>query len=177
MPSSPLTTEHAVDALTRLYADVEMEAARLFEIHGGRLKCQNGCSGCCVDGVTVFSVEAENIRRRHHGLLANGSPHPEGKCAFLDEREWCRIYAHRPYVCRTQGLPLRWIEEQPEGSVVELRDICPLNDEGEPIQGLPDEACWTIGPFEGRLARLQADCSGGELRRLPLRSLFEPPCC
>ncbi len=168
-----MTIAQALEALARLYADVDTEAARLFVLHGGRLKCRNGCSGCCVDGITVFAVEAENIRVHHSDLLASGSPHPEGKCAFLDETGSCRIYAQRPYVCRTQGLPLRWLAEQPEGSTVEFRDICPLNEEGEPIETLPDEACWAIGPFEGRLAQLQAGSDGGELRRLPLRSLFE----
>ena len=117
-------------------------------------------------------MEAENIRRHGSTLLDEGTPHAEGACAFLDETGACRIYLHRPYVCRTQGLPLRWIDEAPDGGLIELRDICPLNDEGAPIESLPQVACWTIGPFEERLARLQADVDGGELRRIPLRSLF-----
>jgi hypothetical protein len=176
MPPPPLNAAHALEALTRLYADVDAEARRLFERHHGRLQCRNGCSGCCVDDLTVFALEAEHIRRRHSVLLESGDPHPAGQCAFLDERASCRIYADRPYVCRTQGLPLRWIEDRPDGARVELRDICPLNDAGEPIGGLPDEACWTIGPFEGRLARLQAALDGGALRRVALRSLFARRC-
>jgi Fe-S-cluster containining protein len=125
-----------------------------------------------VDGLTVFEVEAENIRRHHADLLAEGDPHPEGACAFLDEAGACRIYEHRPYVCRTQGLPLRWIEERSDGNPVELRDICPLNANGPPVEALPAEERWSIGPFEERLAKLQATAEGGGLRRVGLRWLF-----
>jgi hypothetical protein len=125
-----------------------------------------------VDGVTVFAVEAENIRRHHAERLAQANPYPEGDCAFLDGAGACRIYQHRPYVCRTQGLPLRWIEARPDGNPVELRDICPLNDAGGPVETLPPDACWTIGPFEGRLAALQSMLDGATLCRVPLRSFF-----
>ena len=67
---------------------------------------------------------------------------------------------------------MRWIEEGSGGNTVELRDICPLNDSGPPLEGMPAEECWSIGPFEERLARLQALADGGELRRVELRSLF-----
>ena len=87
-------------------------------------------------------------------MLATGAPHAEGACAFLDVDGGCRIYADRPYVCRTQGLPLRWLEDQEEHAV-ELRDICPLNEVGEPIERLPAQDCWTLGLFEERLARLE----------------------
>ena len=74
-------------------------------------------------------------------------------------------------MCRTQGLPLRWIDELEDGSPAELRDICPLNDEGVPIEALDAEDCWTLGPVEERLARLQA-ATGEPGRRVALRGLF-----
>lgn len=104
-------------------------------------------------------MEAERIRRDFPAVLQE-APATEG-CAFLGPDGGCRVYAARPYVCRTQGLPLRWAE-----AGVEHRDICPLNDEGPPIEGLPIEACWTIGPVEARLAAV----SQGD--RVALRSLF-----
>ena len=126
-----------------------------------------------MDGLTVFEVEAERIRRAQADLLATERPHPAGACAFLDHAGACRIYADRPYVCRTQGLPLRWLEGAGEEGSFELRDICPLNDvESHPVEDLPPESCWTIGPVEDRLARLQEEWGDGELRRVPLRSLF-----
>jgi hypothetical protein len=70
-------------------------------------------------------------------------------------------------------LPLRWFEEDDdEDEVVELRDICPLNAEEVAPETLDDEACWTIGPFEERLAALQEQADGGAMLRTPLRALF-----
>lgn len=130
---------------------------------------------CCVDELTVFEVEAQNIRQSHSNLLQTAVPHSPGACAFLDTDGACRIYEDRPYVCRTQGLPLRWLEEEASGDFVELRDICPLNDEGdvEPIEELPEDECWSIGPTEERLAKLQLQFGQGKLSRIPLRSLFQ----
>lgn len=157
--------------LDALHAAVDREAQRVAAIHGERLVCRRGCFGCCVDDLTVFEVEAEKIRRDHADLLASGTPAPVGQCAFLDDEGGCRIYASRPYVCRTQGLPLRWIDEELEA---EMRDICGLNDGGTPIEELDADDCWTIGPVEERLAMLQ-QAAHGELRRVKLRELFKAP--
>jgi hypothetical protein len=158
------------DAAAFLHADVDQKTHRLHVLHAARLQCRRGCSSCCVDGLTVFDVEAEHIRRHHADLLINGMPRAEGACAFLDEEGACRIYGERPYVCRTQGLPLRWIEDR-DGDPIEMRDICPLNEAGEPIEGLRVDDCWTIGPVEERLGRLQL-AAGTGAHRTSLRDLF-----
>ncbi len=145
---------------------------------GTRIVCRAGCANCCVDDLTVFEVEASVIRRHFAGVLANEVPHPRGGCAFLDADERCRIYAHRPYVCRTQGLPLRWVEEAEDDAtgepcLVESRDICPKNvDGGPPLEELEADACWTLGPFESRLAQCQSEADGRRGKRAALRGLF-----
>ena len=151
--------------IERLHDDVDRAAAPVAEANAARMQCRRGCFDCCVDGITVFEVEAERIRREAASLLATAQPHPPGRCAFLGSEGECRIYAARPYVCRTQGLPLRWIDDE-----AEYRDICTLNDEGAPIETLPEEQCWTIGPVEERLARMQRDG-----RRVGLRELWSLP--
>ena len=164
----------ALAGLVELREQLDAEAGALHRLHAGRLRCGRGCSSCCVDDISVFEIEARLIRERHAELLASGEPHPEGACAFLDAEGACRVYPDRPYVCRTQGLPLRWLDEGPEGETVELRDICELNDRGEPLEELPAQQCWTLGPVEARLAALQAQSQpeGGEPRRVRLRDLF-----
>ena len=159
-----------IAALLRLHAEVDARASQLAARNAARLQCKRGCSGCCVDGITVFAIEAERIRANNKGLLAEGAPHAPGACAFLDAEGACRVYADRPYVCRTQGLPLRWIDED-RGA--ELRDICPLNETSEPIESLADDACWTLGPTEARLAELQRE-SLSDGPRVALRELFRP---
>ncbi len=158
--------------LQTLYAELERATAPLEQRHESRLNCRRGCSQCCVDELTVFAIEAEHIRR-HAGTVLAEPPGPRGACAFLDGEGACRIYPWRPYVCRTQGLPLRWLEEDEESEdVFEYRDICPLNEAGEPIEELDEDACWTIGPIEEHLARLQHTRSGNG-QRIALRDLFQ----
>jgi Fe-S-cluster containining protein len=160
------------DSIARLHADIDRATRRLRTVHGARLKCREGCSSCCIDDLTVFDVEAAQVRRHHADLLATGAPHAVGACAFLDESGACRIYAERPQVCRTQGLPLRWTETEAEDdAAVELRAICPLNEAGEPIVQLRADACWTLGPAEERLALLQL-AAGAGAPRTRLRDLF-----
>ncbi len=60
----------------------------------------------------------------------------------------------------------------PGDEIVERRDICPLNEAGEPLEALTEDACWTLGPVEARLRRLQEATGAGAARRVPLRALF-----
>ncbi|MCB1051064.1 MAG: YkgJ family cysteine cluster protein [Acidobacteria bacterium] len=158
-------------AIHNLHAEIEAASRTLAEQHADRLQCGAGCADCCIDDLTVFEVEAQTIRANYPDLLAHGQPHPPGKCAFLDDQRQCRIYDHRPYVCRTQGLPLRWLEEVEPDEWVEYRDICPLNEAGPAIEDLEPEACWELGPYENRLAAIQAET--GNLQRIALRDLFK----
>jgi hypothetical protein len=75
-------------------------------------------------------------------------------------------------VCRTQGLPLRWLEAG-EDQPVERRDICSLNEPGRQLVELPATSCWTIGPVEEQLGQLQGQLTGGDLSRISLRGLAE----
>lgn len=154
-----------IDAVDALHRAIDDNARVLSTAHATRLNCKRGCSGCCSDGLTVFEVEAAAIVRRHRELLDEGTPHPAGRCAFLDDQGGCRIYEQRPYVCRTQGLPIRWIEGDRE-----LRDICTLNVAGPPLESLDSRQCWPIGPVEARLSALQ-HLAGGD-GRVALRDLF-----
>ena len=154
-----------------LHQEVDRKAKTLEQRHIQRLQCRKGCFQCCVDDLTIFEVEADLITRFHNDVLQQ-EPHQPGACAFLDQEGGCRIYQNRPYVCRTQGLPLRWVEEDGD-DWLEYRDICPLNEQGEPLENLPEDACWTLGETESQLASLQAQQSGGSLPRVSLRSLFK----
>lgn len=166
------------DELINFYKEVDKLTYKLSERHKSRINCKAGCFSCCVDNITVFAVEAEFIKQNNVNLLKSEPPHSEGLCAFLNDKGECRIYEHRPYVCRTQGLPLRWLEEINEEELIDMRDICPLNEEGEPIVNLRTEDCWTIGPFEEKLAEIQRNyekqtTAKNKMTRIELRKLFE----
>lgn len=168
----------ATAMLSSLHANVSQEAELLAERFHGETghprTCALGCTRCCQDDLTVFEIEAALIQRHHGELLQTGEPHPVGACAFLDPKGGCRVYAQRPYVCRTQGLPLRWLEPDGDGGGFEYRDICPLNEspDGPPLVELPPEAFWTLGSWESKLRMLQELQDGGEGTRVSLRSLF-----
>jgi uncharacterized protein len=169
-----VSPDDALEALTRLQDEVSAAADQIAQGHGQRLQCAKGCAGCCVDDLSVFAVEAARIQRQAAEVLTQ-APGPAGACAFLDAEGACRIYPARPYVCRTQGLPLRWIDEAPDGQFVERRDICELNEPGEPdLVELAPEACWPLGPVEEQLQGLQrAYEPEAPLRRVALRELFQ----
>ena len=150
-----------LEKLEALHRAIDTVTRALSARHDARLKCKLGCSACCTDGLTVFDIEAERIREGIGDALRGARPSVVG-CAFLDEQGGCRIYAVRPYVCKTQGLPLRWFDDAGE----ERRDICPLNQTDEPLSALDPADCWTIGRAEDILREL----SRGE--RVALRELF-----
>lgn len=162
--------EHALTYLQQLRGVVDTQAQALEHEHRNALQCRRGCHDCCVDDLTVFDLEAEAIRRAYPEVLQD-APHPPGRCAFLSPEGACRVYDARPYVCRTQGLPLRWLDfEDPEP--VERRDICPKNIAVGPLAVLPPEHCWSLGPVEERLRTAQHAVDGGIGRRVALRDLF-----
>lgn len=156
--------------LQALHEEISERADQLESQHANRLLCKKGCASCCTDSLTVFEIEAALIQSLKGEMLQHEQPSPAGRCAFLDPNDACRIYDVRPYVCRTQGLPLRWLELE-EDEWYEYRDICPLNEEGAPPEELEEDECWTIGPFESQLATLQQTFKGS-LERVALRDLF-----
>ena len=165
-------------AVERLHAEVDRRVELLLSRLPGPLACGRGCADCCLDDLTVFPVEAHLIRARAADLLRTEAPGPAGGCAFLATDDSCRIYPWRPYVCRTQGLPLRWLATDADGADSEQRDICPLNEPplGVSPSALAEDQCWTLGEFESRLAGLQAAATGFEVcyevTEAVLRSLF-----
>ena len=166
-PDAMRVEKDSNSAIRSLHAEVDAAVGPLTQRHAGRLRCGRGCHECCVDELTVSAAEAERIRREYPGVLKEEAG-ATGSCAFLGGEGECRVYEARPYVCRTQGLPLRWFGEH-DGQVVELRDICPLNDiaSDEPLESLDADDCWLLGPVEGKLAMLS-----GASQRVPLRGMF-----
>ena len=157
--------------IAALHGVIDQLTAPLEAAQAPHRVCARGCNACCVDGLTVFEVEADRIRGEFGALLTTAQPGPLGACAMLGAEGECRVYAARPYVCRTQGLPLRWAEAGPDGRPAERRDVCPKNDPGPgALEALPAERCWAIGPVEGRLQAAQ-QLRGGQTR-IAIRSLF-----
>jgi hypothetical protein len=118
-----------------LLARVDAHSSRLRDARGEQIACQAGCAGCCQAGLTVSPIEAAAISEApatagQSGRAAGGkrvlTVLDEGRedCVHLDSAGRCRIYAVRPLVCRSHGLPLIFAD----GDVM-VADVCPLNFE------------------------------------------------
>ena len=79
------------------------------------MQCRSGCHDCCHVRLTVTRVEAAAIcdaistwpAEKRAALAANVAAAPADRCAALDPAGRCTIYAVRPIVCRSHGVPIR----------------------------------------------------------------------
>lgn len=70
--------------------------------------CKDGCASCCHMNVSLTAAEADRlgkaIGRRPAAVprtIKRSTDHFAGQpCPFLDARQQCSIYAHRPLACR-----------------------------------------------------------------------------
>ena len=111
--------------LGELHAKVDAFFTRVEARHGEDMQCRTGCSDCCRVRLTVTAVEAAALAAEVAGwpaerrrALAAGAGDGSGsgagagaangeRCAALDAQGRCRIYAARPIVCRSHGVPIR----------------------------------------------------------------------
>ncbi|MFN0123506.1 MAG: YkgJ family cysteine cluster protein [Blastocatellia bacterium] len=120
-----------------LVAQTDALAARLTDKYAAWLQCRAGCSGCCHHHLSVFPVEAAHLQTAIRALPdAEQDAIREQTLAVIDSEtrgepvacpllvaDKCAVYAARPLICRTQGLPLLYesVDGNPEV------DCCPLN--------------------------------------------------
>lgn len=165
-------SDDLLDAVRALHARVDAESARLTATHQDRLQCRRGCHECCQDGLSVGPAEALRIRTEFPEVLAS-PPRAPGACALLDAEGACRIYAARPQICRTQGLPMVGYSYDPVcDNIQEARSICPLNAAGPALEDLAEHALWHDGAAGLELANLAADHGLDPEARIALRELF-----
>jgi uncharacterized protein len=130
----------------RLLQDIERELHRVASLFPKDfLQCSPGCSSCCTE-FSVSPLEAAIIAENLHLPIA-GSPSPPS-CAFLREGR-CTIYRIRPILCRTQGMPIGYIDRA--SSCIEV-SACPLNFAGD--YPLTENELFLMDGFNSRLADL-----------------------
>lgn len=158
-------------ALKELYRKVDAFQDNLSSESKAFSQCRKGCSRCCMVDLSVFRVEADNIREWYTSLSSSEKKSlkekwendtPSGQCSFLCE-DSCTIYEARPLICRSQGLPLRF-QEGGETYV----DICPLNEDMmEVVKGVE---ILNLDLLNTILSKIEA-MEGGERLRVDLTDL------
>lgn len=89
--------------------------ARVVARHGDEMACRAGCDACCRTRLSVTLVEAEAIGDAVRALpadarvrlAARAAADPPDRCVALEDDGRCAVYAARPLVCRSHGLPIR----------------------------------------------------------------------
>lgn len=100
-------------------ADVDRRTETLYEMHKTHMKCKKGCDLCCMN-YQIFPVEYFAIQQALKQKSVETVESIDGSCVFLKDH-LCQIYENRPFICRTHGLPLLFMnDEQWELSVCEL---------------------------------------------------------
>jgi uncharacterized protein len=132
--------------LDALYARLDAFFDRVKAQHGGPsgVTCHAGCSDCCRRfSVTALEAEAieegvatlpEEVRAR---VAARAREEAEA-CPALEDDGRCAVYAFRPAICRTHGLPIRFAPGSPASPrSLPMVDACPKNFAGVELAALP----------------------------------------
>jgi Fe-S-cluster containining protein len=155
--------------LAELFVKVDGFFDRVAGAHPGPggVTCHAGCDACCRRRLTVTGLEARAIAAWIAGLptaaraaLAQqvAAADPDA-CSALGPDGRCGIYAVRPVVCRTHGLPIRFDAEDGATTL----DTCPLNFEGRDLAALPAGDVLrqaTVSTLLGALDAADADGDG-----------------
>ncbi len=129
--------------LVELYAKVDAFFARVAERFPGPggVTCHAGCDACCRRRFTITAIEAEVVAEglatlpaaEVDALAARAASGDPGVCPALGEGGRCGIYAFRPVVCRSHGLPIRFASPR----ALPVLDACPKNFEAHDLGALP----------------------------------------
>lgn len=127
--------------LNSLYEKIKEFEVKLTPKFRENLTCKKGCNQCCYVDLSIFEIEADNIRnwlenlsrkdqesiKEKLYLIQEKKIDFEGKeslpCVFL-KGDQCLIYPVRPLICRSQGNAFA-IQDESKSFI----DICPLNEE------------------------------------------------
>lgn len=130
------------ERLRELFAKVDAFFANASARHGARMACRAGCADCCRRRFSVTSIEADALREalaalpdgERAALAARSRAGDPEVCPALDGEGKCAVYAARPLICRTHGLPIRFAPAG--GRALPVIDACPKNFVGEDLQAL-----------------------------------------
>ncbi len=145
LPSVPVPI---VNSYTELVAELDLLISRLQQRLQNFIVCGPGCSSCCTK-FAVLPLEAALVPGS-----AGSSADLRGTgefCRYLVDNR-CAIYPRRPIICRTQGMPIGYLDEA--HGHIEV-SACPLNF--PPSHQFDYEDLLLLDAFNSRLAALNSD--------------------
>lgn len=138
------------DEYRRLIEDAGNQIAELSSRLHDHLHCAPGCSACCRK-FRITAIEAALIcERKKRTSAPPQTAQADDQCGLLDD-DRCAIYSDRPLICRTQGLPIGYIDELNEQIDV---SVCPLNFHDQ--YQFTYEDLLLIDPLNSRLSELNS---------------------
>ncbi len=178
-----INMEQTFNEYRNFIGQVDAKVEQLTKLHANNMKCGKGCDLCCLD-FSVFPVEFYHIRQQ----IANVTPawsQPMSKsaaddkwCALL-ENHACSIYPFRPYICRTHGLPLIYLND--EADELEL-SFCELNFTAVEDDYFDMDNVWEQDDLNSELFMINKrflennpNLKHDEITLIPLRKLMEDP--
>lgn len=120
------------DRLRHLLRIIDDDVEPVVRRYRSSIECAKGCSDCCHQTFRISDLEGAYLRE---GLAAAPADmradivqraqayeaDTRTPCPVLSDEGACRLYAHRPRICRKYGIPL-WNPERPDRV-----DTCPKN--------------------------------------------------
>ena len=158
------------ERLGELFGRVDAFFARARARHGDGIACRAGCDDCCRRRFSVTAIEAAAIREAlaalgieaREALAARARGGDPGICPALEDDGRCAIYANRPLICRTHGLPIRFAP--PKGRGLPVIDACPKNFIGEDLAAIDAGSVLDQETLSTVLGALDAAFADGEGR-------------
>lgn len=120
---------HLLENYNKLAARIDALCKGIESALGEQITCSDGCSSCCT-AITLFPVEAAALRdaldalpeQEAKSIRQHVSQHADDERCPLLSHHHCLLYAVRPIICRTHGLPIIYTEDHLRKS-----DCCPHN--------------------------------------------------
>lgn len=132
--------DNLLDNYRNLLARIDDLCRGIEGVLKGQITCSEGCSTCCT-AISLFPVEAAAINEalsrlpeaEAAAIRLHVAAHADGERCPLLAQHRCLLYAARPIICRTHGLPIIYTENGQR-----LADCCPLNHPD--LESLPGSA-------------------------------------